>query len=481
MKKSMDDKDFRQWLSEAAEGFTMEPSKGAFDAIARQLPASQKKKRPYIWVIIPAAILVCAGVWAISDVFVPYTPHTSQSEPVTMQAKEGGYIWSGNTASSINTQTGTVISEVPQQGHTDGMQPVQNSSASSAANRTGYSTGKKPLTGSHPPHASQGSSSSVTQTADATSPQTNAAITLIRPKRNVEQVPAIVSLETSLLDFNTRQELPGKPLTGVIAPGPLEVTFKRPFRTRIQLTAHVMPFLTKNIFEVNTSYNSPGNYTSQQYINDRKKEDVWQFGSTMGLNIDFNIAKGFNIGTGVSFTRIMTREYLKQSYHYYNQETVTDLDTLKFTTFTGNDTTVYTSNTYTEGKLRSDTLRQAIANSFEYVEVPLNLSYDLYIGRLAIRGEAGISLGFLTHARTLQQNAPGDLPVIVNALEQSHARRLLLNFNTSVQFGYLITPSWQVYAGPAMKVGITSMFNPDYPILQRPISFGVIGGFRYRF
>lgn len=479
MKKSMDDKDFKQWLSEAADGFTMEPSKGAFDAIARQLPASHKKKKPYIWVMIPAAIMLCAGVWAISDLFTPAAQRTSQSEPVTMQSKAGGYIWSGSAASNAHTQTGSDLAGASQQDHTAGPEISGTGTHHSA----GGSQSKETHT-AHSYHTADsytGSSSSpVSQVPAVISPEPN-AVTLIKPRKNTVQIPTAISLETSLLDFNGTLELPGKPLTGIIAPGPFEATFKRPFRTRIQLTAHVMPFLTKNIFEVNTSYNNPGNYTSQQYVNDRKQEDVWQFGSTMGLNIDFNIVKGFNIGTGVSFTRIMTREYLKQSYYYYNQETVTDLDTLKFTTFTGNDTTVYTSNTYTEGKLRSDTLRQAVANSFEYVEVPLNLSYDLYIGRLAIRAEAGISLGFLTHARTLQQNAPGDLPVIVNALEQSHARRLLLHFNTSVQFGYLITPSWQVYAGPALKVGVSSMFNPDYPILQRPISFGVIGGFRYRF
>ena len=118
-------------------------------------------------------------------------------------------------------------------------------------------------------------------------------------------------------------------------------------------------------------------------------------------------------------------------------------------------------------------------NRIKIVEIPLLVTYNLWMDRWSLQLATGASFGFYSGS-TGNVIINGD-PRSIQNTKSSLFNSVQYNYLLSAEVGYSISDHWQLSARPQMKMNLNSMYQNDSGWSQKRVYYGINAGLIYRF
>lgn len=256
---------------------------------------------------------------------------------------------------------------------------------------------------------------------------------------------------------------------------------------------HIYSSWYVNLYSIfSMSKNSISSSSYYEYSARRKAEEKSAFAPGLGLTTTYRRNK-LSITTGMEYTNHTFQT--KYSSFFYKNVVASgqswDYDTINYIVtdyafINGVPWEFYRNVTITDSSYVTyfDTTYQKaygpVSNGkveLRYIEIPLQVSYQLNHRRLGIALSAGVSAAFLNEKKgsVLKTDESG-----LQDISNSNAfRSMIWNARTGIDLSYQLSDRTAILISPQYRFGLQSVYKSSEGIDQRNSSISIIGGLRY--
>ena len=202
----------------------------------------------------------------------------------------------------------------------------------------------------------------------------------------------------------------------------------------------------------------------QAIVDSKNKEGKNQFNFSAGGMVNYSILPRLSISTGIIYSGYSEKNKFKNSVTH--------------------DTIVY--HNQSPDSLKTDTIKTSITKKYEstkvdhysFLSVPIAVSYKIWRReKLSLSATVGAKVNLLLNGTTYTRNANNtDLTVISN-----NYNKVTLSYMASLSMEYKLKEKISLLIQPMANFKMSSVYGKSFYLAQKPYSYGVNIGLRFRF
>ncbi len=212
-------------------------------------------------------------------------------------------------------------------------------------------------------------------------------------------------------------------------------------------------------------------------VDPKNKQDKNQLDFSVGGMLNYSILPRLTISSGIIYSRY------SEKYKFESSQTI-DKSYPDSTTFIvtppdsngqgGKDTTIYFINSDVETKKYSSTK----IDRYTFLSIPITISYSILDKqKFAVSTTLGLKVNLLLNGITYIRNAANTALVE----ESSGYNKISISYMAAMGMEYKLNTKLSVLVQPAINFNMSSVFSKNSAISQKPYSYGLNVGLRYRF
>lgn len=458
-------RNFEKNIKTKADAFQMNPTPDSFDKVMASL--EQKKKRRsifWLWILIPGILIAGSGSIGLYQLLLPtslksnYIGQPTSIVPFKYNAEKMNMIEQKPASQTHSSHSETrslnqneVINQTDLSQHNNTTKIPQHNTIQTkvkmAEEKTSNNVDTKysnDITENNHLH----STTIATQNMD----QNNLTLFSVRNKELFITTNKIIPYQLPSIDNSLRLN-PNLVISSLNYPPII-----RPEKfSRFSLGIYSDLGVSKAIFN-DTNKDS----ISSLYYNARNQTNIFLFSYSAGLQFRYSPIKCLAIETGVGFTHYESNQMVMDANISVSS---TDLEYYP-------DTALTLSNPNAVSKLYS--------NVYDYVSIPLKVYYQNKWKWIGLEAGGGIIFDVPVNTRSYVANENNGFSFLEHDVNKSRLNKfgVQLSVNANVVFHI---KKIGVFAGPAFKYRLNSMFDDNYIIRQQNYFIGGQIGIRYNF